>query len=118
MSPQNISAILNKLYELSPAIVDMDSVMLCIREIVKNNIEDYQRLCRLLTSNQQQLLSAIAKEGNVTAINASAFINKYSLKGSSSVNKALSFLIDNEFIYRYDEGYQVYDRFMSLWLRS
>lgn len=112
-----IQYILNKLYELSPAIADKDTVMLCIREIVKSNTEDYQRLYRLLTSNQQQLLAAIAKEGNVAAINSSAFINKYSLKGSSSVNKALSFLIDNEFIYRYDEGYQVYDRFMSLWLR-
>lgn len=112
-----IQYVLNKLYELSPAIIDEDSVMQCIIEIVRSNTEDYQRLCRLLTSNQQQLLTAIAREGTVAAINSSAFINKYSLKGSSSVNKALAFLIDNEFVYHYNEGYQVYDRFMSLWLR-
>lgn len=109
--------VLNKLYELSLAIVDNDAVALCIREIVKSNTEDYQRLLRLLTSNQQQLLSAIAAEGTVAAINSSSFINKYSLKGSSSVNKALAFLIDNEFVYHYEAGYQVYDRFMSLWLK-
>ena len=70
----------------------------------------------MLTYNQQQLLRAIAHEGTVSSINASAFINKYNLKGTSSVNKALAYLIDNEFVYRYEEGYQVYDRFMNIWL--
>lgn len=110
--------VLNKLYELSPAVVDKDAVTHCVRSIVESNIEDYQRLFRLLTSNQQQLLSAIACEGTVSAINASAFINKYGLKGSSSVNKALAFLLDNEFVYQYNDGYEVYDRFMALWLRA
>lgn len=109
---------LNKLYELSPAVVDKEAVEQCLRKIVESNTEDYQRLLRILTSNQQQLLRAIASEGTVSAINSSAFINKYSLKGSSSVNKALAFLIDNEFVYRYEHGYEVYDRFMALWLVS
>lgn len=109
--------VLNKLYELSPAVADGEAVARCIREIVKSNADDYQRLFRFLTFNQQQLLSAIAKEGTVPAINSSAFIGKYQLKGSSSVNRALDFLLANEFVYHYDGGYQVYDRFMSLWLR-
>lgn len=113
-----IQYVLNKLYEKSPAVVDMDVIAQCVREIVDSNTEDYQRLCRLLTYNQQQLLRAIAIEGTVSAINASAFINKHSLKGSSSVNKALNYLLDNEFVYHYEEGYQVYDRFMALWLRK
>ncbi|MBQ0074136.1 MAG: ATP-binding protein [Prevotella sp.] len=113
-----VQYVLNKLYELSPAVVDMDDIMHCLRSIVERNNEDYQRLFRLLTSNQQQLLSAIAKEGRVSAINSSLFINKYSLKGSSSVNKALKYLLDNEFVYLYEDGYEVYDRFMALWLNK
>lgn len=113
-----IQYVLNKIYEKSPAVVDDEIIGKCVCEIVNRNTEDYQKLYRLLTSNQQQLLMAIAKEGNVPAINASAFISKYRLKGTSSVNKALANLIENEFVYQYEEGYQVYDRFMTLWLRG
>lgn len=112
-----VQYVLNKLYEKSPAVVDSEIIQQCIAEIVRSNTEDYQRLYRMLTTNQQQLLRAIAKEGTVSAINSSAFMNKYMLKGSSSVNKALSFLLANEFVYRYEDGYQIYDRFMTLWLR-
>lgn len=111
-----VQYVLNKLYEKSPAVVDDEVIGRCVHDIIMSNSEDYKKLYRLLTSNQQQLLSAIAHEGTVTAINASAFINKYSLKGSSSINKALDYLLKNEFVYSYEEGYQVYDRFMSLWL--
>lgn len=111
-----IQYVLNKIYEMSPAVADKDVVGRCIYSIIKNNTEDYQKLFRMLTYNQQQLLRAIAHEGTVSSINASAFINKYNLKGTSSVNKALAYLIDNEFVYRYEDGYQVYDRFMNIWL--
>ena len=113
-----IQYLLNKVYEQSPAVVDEDTVRECLLDIVRTNADDYLKQFRMLTKNQQQLLRAIASEGTVTAINASAFISKYNLKGSSSINKALSFLIDSEIVYRYDDGYQVYDRFMSLWLNS
>lgn len=113
-----VQYVLNKLYEMSPAVVDSDNIKQCIAGIVRSNTEDYQRLYRLLTSNQQQLLRAIAAEGNVSAINSASFMNKYKLKGSSSINKALEYLLDNEFVYRYESGYQVYDRFMTLWLKQ
>lgn len=109
--------VLNKIYEKSPAVVDDDVIGRCVYEILLTCSDDYKKLYRMLTANQQQLLHAIAMEGSVAAINSASFISKYSLKGSSSINKALQYLIDNEFVYRYDEGYQVYDRFMNLWLQ-
>lgn len=36
---------------------------------------------------------------------------------ASSINKALSYLIDKEYVYRSELGYIVYDRFMGIWLR-
>ena len=113
-----VQYVLNKIYEQSPAVVDEDIINYKVREIVTSNNEDYQKLYSLLTRNQQQLLRAIANEGNVSAINSAAFIAKHNLPGTSSINKALRFLIDNEYVYHYAEGYQVYDRFMQLWLRS
>ena len=64
-----------------------------------------------------QLLNAVADEGLVSAINASSFIAAHHLKGTSSINKALAFLLDNEYVYRTERGYMVYDRFMGIWLR-
>lgn len=111
-----IQYMLNKIYEFRPKNVTQDVINECIVDIVESNKEDYQRSFILLTSNQQQLLRAIAKEKNVENINGNEFIKKYGLKGSSSINRAISALINKEYVYRYAEGYQVYDRFMQLWL--
>lgn len=78
----------------------------------------YQRLFGMLTENQSTLLRAVARERTVAAINGSAFIKKYGLKGSSSINAALKFLIDKEYIFKSEAGYCVYDRFMELWLQT
>ncbi len=111
-----IQYMLNKIYEFRPKNVTQEVINECIVDIVESNKEDYQRSFILLTSNQQQLLRAIAKEKNVENINGNEFIKKYGLKGSSSINRAISALINKEYVYRYAEGYQVYDRFMQLWL--
>ena len=58
------------------------------------------------------------EEKIVTAINSSAFIKKYGLKGSSSINTALKTLINKEYVFKSDRGYCVYDRFMELWLQT
>lgn len=113
-----VQYILNRLYEMKPIEVTEAHIRQCISQIVRSNAEDYQQLCQRLTRNQYQLLRAIAQEGMVDAINSGAFIRRHNLKGTSSINKALDYLHTNEFVYRYPEGYQVYDRFLALWLRS
>lgn len=72
----------------------------------------------MLTENQSVLLRAIAREGEVAAINSAAFIKKYGLKGSSSINTALKTLMNKEYVFKSDKGYCVYDRFMKLWLQT
>lgn len=113
-----VQYLFNKIYEQAPAIVDDAMVRECLKDILQRNKEEYSKLTNLLTANQRELLKAIAKEHSVQSINSSAFINRYNLKGASSVNKALQFLLDKEYVYRYNEGYQVYDRFYALWLRE
>lgn len=113
-----IQYILNKLYEASPSVVDEDDVRSCLVSIIQTNNDDFARQYRSLTHNQQQLLKAIAKEGHIKSINGIEFIRKHSLKGTSSINVALKFLCDNELVYQYENGYQVYDRFFALWLKE
>lgn len=110
--------ILNRLYERAERQIGIELVYDCIREILASEHDDFSRLVNMLTLNQAQLLKAIAKDAPVSAINASAFITANHLKGTSSINKALAFLLDNEYVYRSDQGYIVYDRFLGLWLRQ
>lgn len=110
--------VLNHLYEQRPAQVSLDVINECIAEIVLSESDDYKRHYNLLTSNQQQLLRAVGIEKCVQSINSGEFLLRYGFKSTSSINKALAYLLDKEYVYRSDNGYIVYDRFMGLWLLS
>lgn len=110
--------ILNRLYEQPQPIIDEKLIQECLADIVRSEIDSYQQLYGMLTENQSTLLRAIAREKVVTAINSAAFIKKYGLKGSSSINTALKTLINKEYVFKSDKGYCIYDRFMELWLQS
>ena len=110
--------VLNVLYSDSQSEVTKEDLRNIICRIVQREKEAFQVIYNQLTDNQVSLLKAIAKEGVVKAINASEFIKKYKLKGSSSINKALEYLIKNEIVYHTSEGYIVYNRFFAIWLSS
>lgn len=113
-----VQNLLNHIYEVASPQVSKQVVDECLQEIILSEADDFARLYRMLTANQAQLLHAIALEGVVPAINASQFITSHHLKGTSSINKALDFLIAKEYVYSTDQGYIVYDRFMGLWLQT
>ena len=77
----------------------------------------YETMMTLLTSNQVNLMKAIAKEGKVDKPQSADFIKKYNLASASSVKTALTALIDKELVYLDKDGYIIYDRFLNLWLR-
>ena len=110
--------ILNRLYEQPQSIIDEKLIEACISDIVHSEIDSYQQLYGMLTENQSTLLRAIAREKVVAAINSAAFIKKYGLKGTSSINTALKTLINKEYVFKSDKGYCIYDRFMELWLQT
>ena len=110
--------ILNHLYEQSNSSIEEKTIDACLADIIDSEVDSYQQLYGMLTENQSTLLRAIAREKIVTTTNSAAFIGKYKLKSSSSINTALKVLIDKEYVYKSDKGYQVYDRFMELWLQT
>lgn len=64
------------------------------------------------------MLKAVAKEGEVGQPTSGAFVSKYHLRSASSVQRALTALVDNEYLYPTEKGYIVYDRFLAFWLRQ
>lgn len=112
-----VQYILNRLFSLTESVLTTESLHLIVENIIKEEEYTFQTYFEFLTSNQIQLLKAIAKEGVVNEINASSFIKKYNLKAASSVNAALKTLKDKEFILKEQQGYIVYDRFLAIWLK-
>lgn len=112
-----IQAILNRLYGFRDKI-DSQLINYAIEMIVNESTYSYENILTAYSSANVKLLKAIAKEKCVTEINSGEFIAKYSLKAASSVNSSLKKLINNELVYKTSNGYIVYDRFMSYWLRQ
>jgi len=112
-----IQAVLNRLFEYRRNINNLDNVFYAIRELLEENTYGYQELLNAYSSVQVNLLKAIAKEGVVAQINSGDFISRYKLKNSSSVSRALNKLKENELIYKSENGYIIYDRFLGLWLK-
>lgn len=113
-----VQCLLNRLYSYSQGQLSKEGVCHIIEDILQEEEYTYQTYFQLLTANQIQLLKAIAGEGLAKEINSIAFLKKYNLKGTSSVNTALKTLIEKEFVLKTSEGYIVYDRFMNRWLRE
>lgn len=113
-----VQTILNRLYESGGDVTEREQVTDAIRTIVRENTMVYQNTIAMLPDKQLQVLKALAKEGKTATPNKGSFIQKYSLKAASSVSSALTSLVDKELVYRSQEGYSVYDRFMEIWLRE
>jgi AAA+ ATPase superfamily predicted ATPase len=79
----------------------------------------YFNLESVLSKNQFKLLEAIAKEGEVSGVSASEFLNKYGM-AQSTAQQAYKVLLEKELLYeqRTANGRQifVYDPFFARWL--
>ena len=112
-----IQNLLNRLYAYGEE-VNLESVEFTINQEVSEYSYSYVDLLNSLTASNVRLIEAIASEGCVKEIYAGEFISKYKLTGASSVSASLTKLEENEIVYKSENGYIIYDRFMSEWLRK
>ncbi|MBR3871358.1 MAG: ATP-binding protein [Paludibacteraceae bacterium] len=112
-----IQNLLNRLYAYGEE-VNLESVEFAINQVVSEYSYSYVDLLNSLTASNVRLIEAIASEECVKEIYAGEFISKYKLTGASSVSTSLTKLEENEIVYKSENGYIIYDRFMSEWLRK
>lgn len=115
-----IQKVLNTLFDMTPAqgTCTPDMVPEALREIVDSFRYTYSEILFRLPEKQKELLIAIAKEGKAKALTSGAFIKKYRLASASSVQAALKGLLDKDFVTQEMNVYQIYDRFLGIWLRE
>ncbi|MFH1052309.1 MAG: ATP-binding protein [bacterium] len=112
-----VQYICNKLYSLQLKNIDKQNIDEIFSRILRENETIYYNYRKLLSNNQWNLLTAIAKEKGIDKPTSNYFISKYNLGQASSVALSLKNLEEKEIIYADNQGcYNVADIFLSAWL--
>ena len=99
---------------MSTAIV----VVSAVGHLVEENAMNYGFVLSKCSPGAVELLRAVAAERVVSEPMSAEFGRKYGLRAASSVRFALDSLLDDELLYRREDGYVVYDRLFAEWLRT
>lgn len=113
-----IQMILNRLYEASQKDITTVAIDTTIDKVIAENEATYQTFMRLITPAQRKLLKAIAKEGVAEEIMGKTFASKHSLGAISTIQQSSKVLVEKELLIDRNGKYEVYDRFLGLWLKQ
>jgi hypothetical protein len=111
--------VMNELFSRTPsdATCTVEKIEDAIRYIILTSASIYEDLMYQLPEKQSLVLRAIAQEGNAQNLTSGKFIKRHGLLSASSVKSAVPALLDKGLITSEKGVYQVYDKFLELWLR-
>ncbi len=113
-------SVCNTLFSAGAKEIDIQFVKAVCGEILDEQEKTFLQYRHLLTSNQWQLLMAVAKEGKVYKPQSGEFLSKHSLGTPAGSKRAVDALLEKEMIYedsdRSGRYFSVYDLFLSRWL--
>ena len=101
--------------------VDENDILFVLDNLLEEKSHAFAGEMSHLNYQQKETLIAIAKTGKATGVTSVAFIKKNALKSPSSVQYAISTLLDNQILTYEQEGrtktYSLEDRFLEMWIR-
>ena len=111
--------VMNELYArtTSEGMCTIDYIEESIRYIILTSANTYEDLMYQLPEKQSLVLRAIAQDGKARNLTSGAFIKRHALLSASSVKSAVPALLDKGLITRDKGVYQVYDKFLEMWLQ-
>ena len=124
ISPRRIGKtglIKNTFYHLKEE--ENDAICLYLDIFATKNLNDFVEqlgvmvINNIVRKNASFFEKTIAKDSIVAQPTSGKFIKEHKQSGASSVKAALKILEDKELVYRTNDGYLIYDRFMDLWLK-
>lgn len=111
-----VQYVCNKLYGMDKTFIVRDDINLMFQNILSENEPIFYNYRNLLTTQQWNVLKALAKNGGSNEPTGKEFLKKYDLHAASTVKSCLVALIEKEFVYRENNTYYVYDLFFERWL--
>ena len=102
--------------------VDENDILITLDMLLQEKDHTFAGQMSHLNYQQKETLIAIAKTGKATGVTSVAFVKKNALKSPSSVQYAISTLLDNHLLTYEQQGrvktYSLEDRFLELWIRK
>ena len=102
--------------------IDESDILKTIDDILEDRGHTFASVMNQLNYQQKETLIAIAKEGKAHGVTSVAFVKKHSLKSPSSVQYAISTLLEKQLITFDNDNrnkiYSVSDRFLQKWICS
>ena len=91
-----------------------------LSDILEEKGRSFASVMNQLNYQQKETLIAIAKEGKANGVTSVAFVKKHALKSPSSVQYAISTLLEKQLL-TYEnvertKTYSVSDRFLEMWI--
>lgn len=113
-----IQDILNRLFSINVEEISQSHLHQVFAEIREEGDVVYKDYCDLLAKGQLRLLKAIAADDICRKPYENEFMKRHRLSAVSSVKQAITTLVSNGVIAKSDDGYFIYDRYLSLWLKK
>ena len=101
-------------------IIDENDIRNILNDILEEKGHTFSSIMNQLNYQQKETLIAIAKEGKASGVTSTAFVKKHALKSSSSVQYAITALLEKQLLtYQNQQRTKVYsvsDRFLEMWI--
>ena len=101
-------------------VVDESGINKTLSDILEEKGRTFASVMNQLNYQQKETLVAIAKEGKASGVTSARFVKKHALKSPSSVQYAISTLLEKQLLtYQNEERTKIYsvsDRFMQMWI--
>jgi len=111
-----VQYVFNKLYGMDKTSITEDDIRALLQDILTEKEPVFYNYRNLLTTQQWNVLRALAKNGGANEPTGREFLRKHDLHAASTVKSCLNALVDKEFVYRENNTYYVYDLFFERWL--
>jgi AAA+ ATPase superfamily predicted ATPase len=107
-------------YLNSDIAIDESDINKTLSDILEEKGRTFASIMNQLNYQQKETLIAIAKEGKASGVTSVAFVKKHALKSPSSVQYAISALLEKQLLtYQSEERTKIYsvsDRFLEMWI--
>ena len=102
--------------------IDVKDILNTLDDLLDARERSFSSTMNKLNFKQKETLIAIAKEGKAVGVTSVAFVKKHALRSASSVQYAVSTLLEDQLLTYEDEGrtkiYSVADRFLGYWIKK
>jgi AAA+ ATPase superfamily predicted ATPase len=112
-----VQAVANFLYSQTVLPTNIYEFEILYKDYILEKSVFYRELPDRLTKQQFAAVKSFAKQGKVTSPTSASFMEKTSIKSTSSMQRALNSLLEKQIVIKDKDAYRLYDVFLEHYLK-